>query len=312
MRVAIIGTGGVGGYFGGRLAQAGHEVSFLARGPHLAAMQEHGLAVDSVAGDFRVKPVRASDRTEEIGPVDVVLVCVKAWQVDDTCELLPPLLGPDTCVVPLQNGVEAPDQISARIGRERVVGGIARIISFVAAPGHIRHAGAEPGIELGEFDGSRSERLERLVAGFRECTGVTCQAVDDIQAAMWTKFLFVAGWGSVAAIARAPLGAIRETPAARELVLEAMREIESLARARGVALANDAVEQAMAFADKLPFAGTTSLQRDIQAGLPSEIEAWSGAVARLSRAAGIACHIHRIAYAAVQPLERRARGTLAF
>ncbi|MDQ3366242.1 MAG: 2-dehydropantoate 2-reductase [Myxococcota bacterium] len=312
MRIAVIGTGGVGGYFGGRLAQGGHDVSFLARGKHLAAMQEHGLAVESVAGDFHVQPVQASERPEEIGPVDVVLVCVKAWQVVEAAAMLAPLLGPATCVVPLQNGVEAPDQLSAQVGRERVIVGIARIISFVAAPGRIRHTGADPAIELGELDRSRSERLERLIAAFRQCAGVTCQAVDDIEAAMWTKFLFVAGWGSVAAIARAPLGAIRQTPVARALVTESMREIETLARARGVALAPDAVERAIAYAEKLPFDGTTSLQRDVQAGLPSEIEAWSGAVTRLSEAAGIPCHVHRIAYAAVQPLEQRARGTLAF
>ncbi|MBA3817880.1 MAG: 2-dehydropantoate 2-reductase [Deltaproteobacteria bacterium] len=312
MRIAVVGTGGVGGYFGGRLAQAGHDVAFVARGKHLAAMQADGLTVESVAGDFQVHPVRAHERPEDIGPVDVVLVCVKAWQVVEVSELLAPLLGPSTFVVPLQNGVEAPDQIAARVGRDRLMVGIARIISFVAAPGRIRHAGAEPAIELGELDRSRSARLEQLVGAFRECTAVTCQAVEDVEAAMWTKFLFVAGWGSVAAIARAPVGAIRQTPVTRALVRESMGEIDALARARGVALASDAVDRAIAYADQLPFEGTTSLQRDIQAGLPSEIEAWSGAVVRLSQAANLPCHVHRIAYAAVQPLEQRARGMLTF
>ena len=311
MRVAIIGTGGVGGYFGGRLAQGGHDVTFVARGPHLAAMRAHGLRVDSIAGDFRLERVTATDRIEDVGPVELVLVCVKTWQVVEVADRLAPLLGPDTVVVPLQNGVEAPAQLQARVGRERVLGGIARIIAFVAGPGHIRHAGGDPFLELGELAGPATPRVSALVAALGALPGVTARALDDIQAAMWLKLMFVAGWGAVAVLAREPIGPLRSVPETRALLVDAMAEIERIALARGIAVPPGRIEATLRYVDALPPDGTVSLQRDLAAGLPSEIEAWSGAVVRLGREVGVDAPIHRIAYAAVQPTEQRARGGVA-
>jgi 2-dehydropantoate 2-reductase len=311
MRVAVVGAGGVGGYFGGRLAEAGHDVGFVARGAHLEALRAGGLQVASVAGDFAVPRALATDDARDIGPVDLVLVCVKAWQVVEAAGAIPPLLGPDTAVLPLQNGVESADELAARLGRERVLGGVARIISYVAGPGRIHHAAHPPHIFTGELDRPRSPRVERIAHAFR-VRGVTCEAADDIRAEMWLKFVFVAGWGAVAALAGVPCGPLRELSGSRRLLLESMGEIADVALARGVHLPADAVARSMALLESLPPEATVSLQRDLAAGVPSEIDGWSGAVVRLGEAAGVATPIHRLARDATWPRELGARGLLRF
>lgn len=175
MRIAIFGTGGVGGYFGGRLAQAGQDVVFIARGKHLEAMRTHGLRVDSINGDFTVRPVDAADDPATVGIVDVILVGVKAWQVPEAAEAMRPMVGPETFVVPLQNGVEAPSQLAAALGHEHVLGGLCGFIAFIVEPGHIRHAGADPFIRFGELDNRPSDRVERLRQAFDRASGLTVE-----------------------------------------------------------------------------------------------------------------------------------------
>ncbi len=306
MRVAVIGAGGVGGYFGGRLAQAGESVVFIARGEHLRAMRRHGLRVDSVAGDFTVSPCEATDDPAAVGAVDVVLVGVKAWQVPDAARAMRPLVGPDTTVLPLQNGVEAPRQLAAVLGLERVVGGLCKIISERVGPGHIRHSGAEPYVALGEIDNRRSERIEGLRQAF-ERAGVTVEVPADIQVALWEKFLLIAAISGVGAVTRASLGPLLAVPETRGLLERAMAEVHSLARAHGVAVGDDAVARTLAFFDSLPPAGTASMQRDVMAGRPSELESQNGAVVRLGREAGVATPVHDFLYASLLPQERRAR-----
>ncbi|HJW91305.1 MAG TPA: 2-dehydropantoate 2-reductase, partial [Anaerolineales bacterium] len=184
MRVAVFGVGGVGGYFGGRLAQAGEEVIFISRGEHLRAMQADGLWVESLNGDFRVKPVQATADPAEVGAVDYVLLGVKTWQVPEAAEAIRPLVGKQTAVIPLQNGVEAPDQLAAVLGREHVLGGLCQIVSFIVAPGRIRHAGIDPQIAFGEIDGELSQRVENLRAAF-EHAKVRVDTPVDIRLAMW-------------------------------------------------------------------------------------------------------------------------------
>jgi 2-dehydropantoate 2-reductase len=310
MRVAVLGTGGIGGYFGGRLAEAGQDVTFVARGAHLAAMRERGLRVDSIEGNFAL-PVRATEDTEEIGPVDLVLVCVKSWQVVEVADRIAPLCGKDTAIVPMQNGVDAADQLAARFGPERVLGGVARIVSFLVGPGHINHTGMPPHLLVGELDGSDTDRLARIAEAFA-VRGVRCETTDDIRAEMWIKFVFVAGWGAVAALAGAPCGVLRELPATRQLLVDAMIEIAAVAVARGIELPSDVVARSMALLDSLPPHATNSLQRDLAAGAPSELDGWSGAVVRLGAEAGAATPIHRVAYESMLPRELRARGELQF
>ncbi|HWM85016.1 MAG TPA: 2-dehydropantoate 2-reductase [Kofleriaceae bacterium] len=311
MRVAVLGTGGVGGYFGGRLAEAGHDVWFVARGAHLDAMRAGGLRVDSVAGDFALPQVQATADTSEIGPVDLVMVCVKAWQVVEVAGSIRPLIGADTAVLPLQNGVESSDQLIERLGPDHVLGGVARIISFLSGPGHVTHAAHAPHIFAGELDRSRSERALRVV-GAMQVRGVSCELAGDIRAEQWIKFVFGAAWGAVAALSGAPCGPLRELPATRQLLLDAMREVTAVAAARGIALPGDPVAHSMAVLDSLPPEATVSLQRDLAAGVPSEIDAWSGAVVRLGSAAGVPTPIHRVASESMLPRELRARGQLEF
>jgi 2-dehydropantoate 2-reductase len=311
MRFAIFGVGAIGGYFGGRLAQAGEEVAFIARGEHLEALRTKGLRVDSINGDFVLPAVTATDDPSRIGAVDVVLVGVKTWQVPAAAESMRPLLGEDTLVLPLQNGVEAPAQLAKILGREHVCGGLAKIISYIAGPGHIRHTGADPYIALGELDNQPSDRLERLRRAFQR-SGVSAEIPPDITAALWAKFLFVASWGGVGAITRAPIGVIRSVSQTRRMLERSMQEIYEVADALNVNLAPDAVSAAMGFIDTLPPNGTTSMQRDIIENRPSEIESWTGAVVRFGRDAGVPVPINEFTYNSLLPLERKARGQLDF
>jgi 2-dehydropantoate 2-reductase len=299
MRIAIFGTGGVGGYFGGRLAQTGADVVFIARGEHLQAMRRHGLKIDSIKGDFVVHPIQATDDPKEIDPVDVVLVGVKAWQVSEAAEAMRPIVGPETFVVPLLNGVEAPSQLAEVLGTEHVVGGLCGCISFIAEPGHISHVGADPFIHFGELDNHISERVESLRRAFAQAAGVTVEIPPNIQVAMWRKFLMVASW-SVA------------LPETRQMLQGVMQEVFSVAHALDIALPKDVVGKTLAFMDSMPPNGTASMQRDIMESRPSELEAQNGAAVRLGQAVGVATPLNSFIYNSLLPLELKARGEVQF
>ena len=311
MRIAVFGAGGVGGYFGGRLAQAGQEVIFIARGVHLEAMRRRGLRVDSLKGDFILPSVQATDDPAQVGEVEAVLVAVKAWQVPQAARAMPPLVGERTCVLPLENGVEAPEQLAEALGAPRVLGGLCHISSYIAAPGHIKHVGIEPHVALGELDGRRSERAEQLRLTFEQA-GVWAEVPADIQAAMWEKFLFIAAISGVGAVTRAPAGVMRQVPGIRSLLEAAMQEIYALARARGVKLADDIVTRTLAFVDGLPPGVTASMQRDILEGRPSELASQNGAVVRMGAQAGAPTPVNAYLYHSLLPQEMRARGELEF
>jgi 2-dehydropantoate 2-reductase len=311
MRFAIYGVGAVGGYFGGRLAQGGEDVSFIARGKHLQALRKKGLRVDSIGGDFVVSPVTATDDPAQIGAVDVVMVGVKTWQVPEVAESIRPLIGEDTLVLPLQNGVEAPTQLAEILGREHVCGGLAKILSYIAGPGHIRHSGVDPYIAFGELDNQHTARVENLLRAFKR-SGINAEIAPDITAALWAKFLFVASWGGIGAITRAPLGVIRSFAQTRRMLERSMQEIYEVARALAINLEQNTVSASMRFVDTLPPNGTTSMQRDIAENRPSEIDSWSGAVVRLGREAGVSVPTHEFVYNSLLPLELKARGELQF
>lgn len=306
MRIAIFGTGGVGGYYGARLARAGEDVVFIARGAHLEAIRRDGLVVETDAGELLVRPAAATDDPAEAGPVDVVLLGVKTWQVEDAARRMGPLLGPETFVVPLQNGVEAAGQLAAVLGTERVVGGLCATFSWVSAPGRVRSIGGIHSLLFGELDRRPSARTERLREVF-ERAGVRATIPADIHVSLWEKMLMVVSFGCVGAVTRSPIGVTRALPETRAMILAAMAEIDAVARARGVPMADDSVARGMAFVDSLDPSGTTSLQRDVADGRPSELEAWNGAVVRLGREAGVATPTHAFLYASLLPLERKAR-----
>ncbi|HZI61950.1 MAG TPA: 2-dehydropantoate 2-reductase [Pyrinomonadaceae bacterium] len=306
MRIAIFGTGGVGGYFGGRLAHAGEDVTFIARGEHLRALRANGLKVESQSGDFVVFPAKGTDDVNDVGDVDLVVIGVKAWQVPEAARAVKPLVGPITTVLPLQNGVDAVSQLVDEMGPEKVIGGLCRIVSFVVAPGHIRHAGFTPSIVIGERDNQRTERIVRIEQVFRHA-GLEIAIAPDIQVALWTKFLFISSFSGVGAVANAPAELLRTDPKWREQMLAAMKEIYLLAHARGIKLPPNSVDTAMAAVNALPEEATSSMQRDIAAGKPSELDSQNGAVVRLAREVGLAVPTHALIYKTLKPLEEKAR-----
>lgn len=308
LKIAVFGTGAVGGYFGGRLAEAGEDVRFIARGRHLAAVRDQGLRVSSIAGDFLIRPASVTDQPAAVGPVDVVLVGVKAWQVPEAADSIRPLLGERTFVVPLENGIEAPDQLASALGETHAVGGLCRILAFVEEPGHIRHAGAAPYIAFGELDGSRSARVDTLREAFARARGLDVEVPPDIRVAMWSKFVFIAALSGVGALTRAPIGSIRSQPETRRLLQQSLEEIHALARREGIGVPADLVATTLAYIDTMPADGLASMQRDMMQGRPSELEAQVGAVVRRAERLGLEAPMHRMIYAALLPLERRARG----
>lgn len=306
MRIAIYGVGGIGGFFGGRLAQAGETVIFIARGATLAALRAHGLRVQSGLGDFTIDPVQVTDDPASVGPVDAVIVAVKTWQVPEIAPHIRPLLGPETAVLPFCNGVEAADQLAAALGSEPVLDGTARIFSAIVEPGVIQHTGWNPTLQIGERDNRRSARVEQLAQVLTQA-GAQVEIPPDITVASWAKFVFITAFSGVASVTRSPAGAIRALPPTRTMLLDAMHEIHAVAQARGVALPTSAVDGAMAMIDAMPEAGTPSMQRDILAGRPSELEAQNGAVVRLGQAAGVPAPVNGFLYASLLPQEMRAR-----
>ena len=312
MKIAIFGAGAVGGYFGGRLAQSGEEVIFIARGKHLQAMKNDGLIIDSISGDFIVQPVQATDNPEDIGIVDLVLVAVKAWQVSSAAVAMKPMVGSETFVLPLQNGVEAPYQLAEVLGNEHVIGGLCGLISYMVEPGHIRHAGTDPFIRFGELDNSMSDRVQKLKDVFERAQGIKASVPSDIHVAMWQKFLLVVAWSGMGAITRAPVGIFRSEIGTRQMLEQTIIEIYNVAKARKINLPEDAVDKTMQFIDGLVPEGTASMQRDIMDGKPSELETQTGAVVRLGQEAGIKTPANDFIYNSLLPMEKRARGQLNF
>lgn len=307
MRIAVFGVGGAGGRFGAFLARGGQEMVFIARGEHLSAIREAGLVVETPEGEIRVRPAAATDDPAEAGPADVVLLGVKSWQVEEAARAMRPMFGPDTFVVPLQNGVEAAALLAATLGAERVLGGLCATFSYLTAPGRIRSIGQVHTVGFGELDNRASERAERLARAF-QAAGVRATIPSDIHVALWQKFLFVVPFGGVGAVAGEPIGLLRSQPETRRMLLGGMREIFEVGKARGVRLPEGSVEMAMEFLDGLAPDGTSSLQRDIAQGRPSELEAWNGAVVRLGREVGVETPVHASIYRRLLPLEQRARG----
>jgi 2-dehydropantoate 2-reductase len=310
MRIAVFGVGAVGGYFGGRLALAGEEVVFIARGEHLRALCEQGLQVESPKGNFAVSAVQATNDPAQIGPVDVVLVAVKAWQVPEAAQAIRPMVSPETFVVPLQNGLEAPAQVAAVIGAQHVLGGSCVISSAIAAPGCIRHVGLEPSVTFGELDHRPSPRAERLREAFVSAE-VSALIPADIQVAIWEKFMAIR-FGPIGAVARVPVGVLRSLPETRRMVEQACHETLAVARARGIDLAEDCPTKTMAALDTIPPGIIASLHRDIVEERPSELDALTGALVRLGAEVGVETPLHAFLYHTLLPQELRARGQLLF
>ena len=307
MKFAIFAAGGVGGYFGGRLAQAGHDVTFIARGAHLTAIQETGLRVDSIAGDFLIQPAKATDDPSSVGAVDVLLVAVKAWQMEAAIQEMKFLVGTNTVILPVLNGVEAPEQLSAAFGSAGVLGGLCRISSFVAGPGHIQHVGMQPSITFGELDNEKSERVLALQKTFDDIPGISAEVPDDIHVAMWEKFIFICAMSGVGAVTRQPVGVYRSLPETRAMLELAIKEAYRVGKKRGVPLSRNIADVILGRIDALPEHMLASMQKDIMEGNPSELESQTGAVVRMGHKLGVRVPTHEFLYASLLPMEMKAR-----
>ena len=294
MKIAMMGSGGVGGLIGARLAHAGYDVSFIARGAHLAAMREHGLRLESSVGNVHLPRPRVTDDPSTIGPVDIVIFSVKLWDTEPAARAILPLIGPETGVISLQNGVRKDDILRPIVGEKALMGGVAYMGTAIARPGVIQHTGTVQRVVFGEYDGRRSKRAQELLEWCRKA-GLDAAISDDIRRTLWEKFAFLVGMAAVTATIRLPIGPIRSHPLTREFYLDAMREAAAVGRAHGVRLPADFAEERMAFVDTLPPTMTASLQLDLERGNPLEVEWLSGSVVELGAAVGVATPIHRAA-----------------
>jgi 2-dehydropantoate 2-reductase len=273
-------------------------------------MREQGLRVKSIQGDFTVPTVEATDDPAQVGQVDLILVAVKAWQIPEVAAAMRPLMGPATAVVPLQNGLEAASQLAAVLGDAPVLGGLCAIYSYIVAPGCIEHMGFEPTVTIGERDGMARLRTDTI----RQCleaAGVVSQVAPDINVPLWEKFL-VLRWGIIGAVTRAPAGVLRRLPQMRDMIDQAGREVITVARAHNVPLSDDWLQRNMELLESLPPQATTSLQRDVMEGRPSEVDAQAGALVRLGQQVQVPTPLHTFLFHTLLPLELKARGEMQF
>lgn len=308
MKIVIFGTGGVGGYFGGRLVQAGQDVTFVARGQHLEAIRKSGLKVSSAHGDFVIHPANATDSTESIGAVDLIILATKAWHVDSSIEQIKPLIGENTAILPLLNGIEHIDKLIKYFGEKHVLGGICRISVFIESFGHIKHVGVNPYIAFGELDNFRSERVLSIHKIFSSISNITVEIPADINVTMWEKYVFISATSGVGAIARLPINEYRAIPESRQMLINTMQETLSIAKARGVFLSENFIDETMKRIDNVPAGVMPSMQKDIMEGRPSELDDQIGGIIRLGSALNIPTPTHEEIYASLLPFEQKARG----
>lgn len=280
MKIAVMGSGGVGGYFGARLVQAGCDVAFVARGAHLAAMRERGLTVESQLGDVHLPEVRVTDDPATLEPVDLVLFSVKLSDTATAARSIASLFGPNTGIVSFQNGVQKDDVLRKEFGDKAVMGGVGYIATAIKEPGVILHTGTMQRLVFGEYDGRRSERAEAFLDACKK-GGIDAELSDDIRRRIWEKFVFLVGLSGATTAMRLPIGPIRENPLARGFLFDLIREAVTVGRALGVALPENYAEDRLAFVDGLPADMTASMHHDLERGKPLEVTWLSGAVVEL-------------------------------
>jgi 2-dehydropantoate 2-reductase len=300
MRIAVVGAGGVGGGFGAALAKAGADVTFIARGAHLAAMKRDGLKVLSQRGDTHLVPTQATDDPAEIGPVDIVLFCVKLWDVESAGERIKPLVGSGTAVIPLQNGIDAHERLLPILGKNAVMGGVAQISASITAPGVITQVGTFMRMIFGELDGSRSQRAEDFLALCQKA-GFDAILSEQILTELWMKFVLLAANASITALARQPIGQLRDDPDIRPVFIAAYQEVIDLARAKGVTLPSDAIDRVLEFNRHAPPTMRASMALDLERGNRLELPWLGGKVAELGRQLGVPTPTHGVMYAMLKP-----------
>ena len=307
MRIAIMGAGGVGGYYGGLLATAGQDVTFIARGAHLQAIRGKGLQVKSVHGDFTVSPASATDHPGEVGSVDLVIVATKTYHTDEAAQAIRPMIGASTVVISFQNGIDAAERIGSAVGMEHMLGGAMWLSAAIEAPGRIGQYSQFRRIALGELDGRITPRAEAIASVLRT-TPAMVELVPNIKALLWTKFVFIAAISALGSLTRVAVGEYRHVPEAREVLAEAMAEVAAVAKANGVSLDADIINKTLAFIDGSAQDIRPSMQRDLEAGRSSELESLIAVVVRLGSELGVPTPVMRIAYALLKPAHLKALG----
>ncbi len=300
MRIAVVGAGGVGGGFGAALAKAGADVTFIARGAHLAAMKSNGLRIVGGRGETHVQPAHATDDPRTVGPVDFVLFCVKLWDVESAGEHIKPLVGSDTAVIPLQNGIDAPERLIPILGEKAVMGGVAQISASITAPGVITQVGTFMRLVFGELDGTRSERGQAFYDMCKKA-GFDATHSDQIVTDLWMKFILLATNASVMALARQPIGKLRDDPDMRPQFIAAYNEVIAVGRAKGVKLPDNALDTMLAFNANAPATMKPSMALDLERGNRIELPWLSGKVVELGRRLGVPTPTHALMYAALKP-----------
>ena len=300
MRIAVVGAGGVGGGFGAALAKAGADVTFIARGAHLAAMKSKGLRIEGGRGETHLVPTQATDDPKTVGPVDYVLFCVKLWDVESAGEHIKPLVGPNTAVIPLQNGIDAPERLVPILGAKAVMGGVAQISASIIEPGVIRQVGTFMRMLFGELDGSKSARGEAL---FDMCkkAGFDVVLSDQIVTELWLKFILLATNASVMALVRQPIGKLRDDPDMKSQFVAAYNEVIAVGKARGVKLPADTLDRMLAFNTGAPPTMKPSMALDLERGNRIELPWLGGKVVDLGRQLGVPTPTHAFMYAALKP-----------
>ena len=305
MQIAILGSGGVGAYFGARLVQAGHDVRFLARGEHMEAIRKNGLLVKSILGDAHIHNINVTDEIKELGKVDLVIVAVKSWQVKEMAKSIAPILNKNGYVLPLQNGVLSYEELCSELPPGKVIKGLCRIFSMIEAPGVIMHKGVKPHIIFGEAGNEKTERVLQLRSIFEEAQ-IDNKLAEDIDSEIWKKFISICLSGLMA-VSKTTYGEMRSMPQMRTLMFELLNEIYGLALEMGIKLDPDYVSKAVSFIESFNFDATASLTRDVWAGKPSEIEYQNGTVVRLAEELGLHVPVNRFVYYSILPQELKVR-----
>lgn len=295
MKIVVMGSGGVGGYFGVRLAANGADVTFIARGEHLVAMRRDGLKVLSANGDLTVKPVKATDDPASVGHADLVMIAVKLWSTDDAARTIAPMMGPNSAVVSWQNGVVAEDILIKHYGKERVIGGVSNIAALIEAPGVIRHNGTMARLIFAELNGKPSKRIVAFAALCKQAN-IDHVVSDDINRAIWQKFIFLASFSGMTCATRLSIGPIRTDPETRAMLKAALGEVVAIGRAKGVSLPDDQVEQSLTWADNLPPTMVASMLGDLNRGNRLELPWLSGNVVKLGEELGVATPVHKFIF----------------
>ncbi len=306
MKIAIMGTGGVGGYYGGLLEKQGHDVTFVARGRHLEVIQQRGLLIKSVHGDFHIRPAKATDNLSSIGTVELVLFCPKTYTTDEAAQQIKPLIGNDTTVMSLQNGIDASERIGAIVGMEYMIGSATWISSTIEKPGVIQQGSQFRRIVLGELDGQMTSRVQAIYDTLLE-TGITVELSDNILKILWTKFIFISAASGFGSLTRLPMSEYRSVPETRLMISSLMKEVDAVAKAQGITLDIDVVEKSLEFIDNTPPQMKASMQLDVEAGRRSEIEAMIGAIGLKGRMYGVPTPVADLVYASLLPIDMKAR-----